>query len=560
MSDKPSDKTGDGVAERATARAAAKAPVSAHPAFPAIVGLWFAALFGMGSLVLPVAIYEQTASATGIASVWTAAQAPLGVTARILISLVAAAAGVLAGLAVARKVAAASPARPMARRAAALSPLVSADTRPAKRPISAHEELGEGGLDAAEKPKKRRALSVTDDSARSEFLDYAPVPGNFDYAAPEASTELDLAHFAQEAPDDDEQPALEEEVAFEPAAPEHSEPEPFEDLAMTAPAPTASAPFARPFDMPLETPEAFGPVAAEETVTYQPEPEVDARPVTERPLGDLAIAQLVERFALALEGHRAVAAAPVAEVHAMPAASAPQDAETPTPVAQPAAPFDDPFAAPAAAAMPAALRPMDFGAFGEDEDEDDEGALPDLDLTSVLSRSVRAFAPPSAPAPSTLGPAAPTAAPAFVAPPAVDFGFARPGPAAFADPLSASANSASEDDAEDEGYSSLLAMKSPFGLPREAVRVEDEDADSDSIEPVVIFPHQADRRPAPATDGPAQGSAFAAASRPFDAPAARLEALDRTGTAAPAPRATSGETERALREALEKLQRMSGAA
>jgi hypothetical protein len=459
----------------------------------------------------------------------------------------------------------------MARRAAALSPLASADTRPAKRPISAHEELGEGGLDATEKPKKRRSLSVTDDSARSEFLDYAPVPGDFDYAAPEASVELDLADFAQEAPEDDELAAFESGTAAEdepgadkprqifglvhsePPASGHFEPEHFEETSMPAPQPTDAAPFARPFDMPTVAPAPFAPVAVPETATDRPEPEVDARPVTERPLGDLAIAQLVERFALALEGHRAAAPSPVASAPAVPAAFAPQDAEAPTPGAQPAAAIADPFAAPAAAAMPAALRPMDFADFGEDEDEEHEDALPDLDLTSVLSRSVRAFAPPSAPA-------VPAAAPAFVAPPAVDFGFARPAPAAFADPVAASANLAGEDDAEDEGYSSLLAMKSPFGLPREAVRIEDEDTDFDSIEPVVVFPHQADRRPAPATDGLPHGGAFAAASRPFDAPATRLEALDRTGIAAPGPRADSGETERALREALEKLHRMSGAA
>ena len=35
-----------------------KAPISTHPAFPAIVALWFAALLGLGSLVLPAVLLE----------------------------------------------------------------------------------------------------------------------------------------------------------------------------------------------------------------------------------------------------------------------------------------------------------------------------------------------------------------------------------------------------------------------------------------------------------------------------------------------------------------------
>ena len=38
-----------------------KAPISAHPLFPAIVALWFAALLGVGSLVLPVVLFEKLA-------------------------------------------------------------------------------------------------------------------------------------------------------------------------------------------------------------------------------------------------------------------------------------------------------------------------------------------------------------------------------------------------------------------------------------------------------------------------------------------------------------------
>ena len=143
MSDKPRRK------------AAGQPPVSAHPAFPAIVALWFAALLGLGSLVLPTALFERVTVASGLAEVFAAAAPPLGVTARIVVALAAAALGALAGLAIARQVAAANapqPVHPPRRRAAPRR----AARRAAKRPISAHEELGEGGLDAERDTDDRR--------------------------------------------------------------------------------------------------------------------------------------------------------------------------------------------------------------------------------------------------------------------------------------------------------------------------------------------------------------------------------------------------------------------
>ncbi len=43
----------------------AKAPISSHPAFPAIVALWFAALLGLGTLILPVGLLERLAASRG---------------------------------------------------------------------------------------------------------------------------------------------------------------------------------------------------------------------------------------------------------------------------------------------------------------------------------------------------------------------------------------------------------------------------------------------------------------------------------------------------------------
>ena len=54
MSDKPNRKS------------AGQPPVSAHPAFPVIVALWFAALLGIGSVVPPLAMFENAAIASGL--------------------------------------------------------------------------------------------------------------------------------------------------------------------------------------------------------------------------------------------------------------------------------------------------------------------------------------------------------------------------------------------------------------------------------------------------------------------------------------------------------------
>ena len=162
---------------------ASQVPISQHPVFPAIVALWFAALLGIGSLVLPVALFEALAEATGLAAAVPAAAPPLGVTARILIALVFAALGVVAGLYIARKVVAAQGAtRPAARRRA--QPASTRRDEAAKRPISAREELGVESFDEpieaprpapapTPAPGRRRALAVTDESGPSELLDRA---------------------------------------------------------------------------------------------------------------------------------------------------------------------------------------------------------------------------------------------------------------------------------------------------------------------------------------------------------------------------------------------------
>lgn len=171
---------------------AAKPSVSAHPAFPAIVALWFAALLGIGFAILPTSLLESVISATGLPAIVAQAAPPLGMTARILLSLAAAAVGAVLGYLFARKLGKAS--RPahdgeQANRSqeepfAASSPrALNVDDLDSERFETPHADddvpttpAKDFGRSSAA-PARRRALSVTDETGPSEFLYTVPLPG-----------------------------------------------------------------------------------------------------------------------------------------------------------------------------------------------------------------------------------------------------------------------------------------------------------------------------------------------------------------------------------------------
>ena len=134
-----------------------KQPISTHKAFPIIVALWFAALLGLGSLVVPVAVIEQIVAATGLPKILSFTAPPLGMTARALIALAFALAGGAAGLFIARQV------------AKAHSKELDESGR---TPIAAHDELGSEGFDAP----RRRSLFVDDSETPREVYEEAPLP------------------------------------------------------------------------------------------------------------------------------------------------------------------------------------------------------------------------------------------------------------------------------------------------------------------------------------------------------------------------------------------------
>ena len=152
-----------------------KAPISTHPAFPAIVALWFAALLGLGSLVLPVALFEAFVAASGIAAFVPPAEPPLGVTARAVIALTGAIAGAALGLLLARQVA-------RSQTPAGTGSIASGEMREL-RPIFAHDELGEEGLGSFEPaplgperhaPQPAEDTLTTQDETMTERRDFEP--------------------------------------------------------------------------------------------------------------------------------------------------------------------------------------------------------------------------------------------------------------------------------------------------------------------------------------------------------------------------------------------------
>ncbi|MBY0394830.1 MAG: hypothetical protein K2Q27_16380, partial [Novosphingobium sp.] len=77
------------------------APVTAHRLFPAFAALWFAALFGLGSLAIPGSLLGAVVLKTGLPAIVPAAAPPLGFTAHLLVAFALAVFGAALGLAVA---------------------------------------------------------------------------------------------------------------------------------------------------------------------------------------------------------------------------------------------------------------------------------------------------------------------------------------------------------------------------------------------------------------------------------------------------------------------------
>lgn len=414
------------------------------------------------------------------------------------------------------------------------------------------------------------------------------------------------------------QPLFTSREAAVPAPLDFAEPAPFAPLANNAaiaeeePAPLAAptfapmpAPFAAATDAPLAEPvepmpAAEAPASAASAEFAPTAAPIAAMPEPLPPVAGLGMTDLASRLQQSMQRRRAArsgSAAPIesapttgtaaqdaplaapAITPSLPAADAPPADLAPTPAAfadsagllSPAPAFAAPDPAvvvpPAPLAMPAALRPLDLGdPVMDDADDMLASLLPPRNIAIPV-------APIAAPAPEAAAQPAPFAAPPAPAPvlqPLPDAFQALQ--AAFAPVAEAEAETEVEptsgdsepdrapDAVEEESYASLLDIGQPLAARSQFVRIEEPEADSVEVEPVVIFPGQAQFGAPAAVPAPfAAPQAEAVPFRKFDAPSTAGQG----GTIAAAsgmPATDPSEADQALRAALANLQRMSGAA
>ena len=284
-------------------RSPGQLPLSRHPLFPMVVGLWFSALLGLGSLALRASLLERLALALHLDLVIPAAALPLGLTTRMLLALVLAVGGGLVGLILARRLGQAVP----QRRARKVAPIVVAAAAAARGDDD--EDLARLEAARAAHPRRRRSLTAGDEMAPPTPLDPAPLPGTHTgNPGPRILTFGDLEPIPPLGTATGDRPEPVDEPGIARAAPQ-----PVAQAAATASTPAlapalAPAPERRPAPPPALAPL---PLAASAPVEGSA-----ARRLREAPLATLGVVELVERFALALDARRARIAA-----NAAPAAS-----------------------------------------------------------------------------------------------------------------------------------------------------------------------------------------------------------------------------------------------
>lgn len=343
-------------------------PITAHRLFPVIVALWFAALFGTGSFVVPVEMLEKLVAATGLPKLVPAAAPPLGFTARALVALALTGLGALAGVLIALRLRGGSRFGEGAEAKAPRGRFVRSRKRkdtgegrrrardlhpdaPVRRPVAAREDLsdieplGEPAFETSTGPVRRRPLRLPEDEqAGFAVREHAVLPQGeahrdevrADLGPPPFAVPIEATLFAEVEPvpvAEDVSPAIAQPPARD-FAPEVANPE------IPAVVEPAFEPLAEPAQFAQVAPARSGEEAQEGP---EPAPErsfeqppfaaaVTARaagPVAGRPVDELGTVQLVERLAMAMAARRERAAAQVApgasEPHPAFAASIVQD-------------------------------------------------------------------------------------------------------------------------------------------------------------------------------------------------------------------------------------------
>lgn len=538
---------------------AKKPSVTSHKLFPAVVTVWFAALFGLASLAIRPASIEGVVLATGIDHVIAQAAPPLGNTMRILLALLMTGLGAVLGLIVARRLAkpksmsastkrrrrveaiddSASPVaafgrkepivtvdddgdevQPIARRRQQLALLDDDDSTDNEPPVPVNGHI----LDVTELPLKSfdevDGIWLHESDRSTPPRDYEPQGAHANGSMPDLSANVaDVAEFLEDARADahagsiDGAPRKSNIPLFDSYVRRLNAGVGSNDSDATAPGFVSLEPIAAIQDDDLgDIGEAPALEQNGEAKVAQPSPPSGSQPtptygnaaerIASAPLHDLSHVELLERLALTIARRRAERSAP-----AEPAF----DRVPVTPAAEQAAPEETRlsdmatvtvlprFAAPPArseSVVPAALRPH----WADMQDDDD--ALP-------------AYVPPRS----------------IASPKAAQ----RPDPLAPADAKAADPEVEKAELLED-GYFSLRGMSK--ATPDTATTTADEPEHDDKRPlPRFAFPmRQADIAPPSPAAGP----------RMFDAPQGSEPVGD--------------QTEQALRAALATLRRMSGTA
>lgn len=320
---------------RSSARRAG-APVTAHRLFPAFAALWFAALFGLGSLAIPSSLLGAVVLKTGLPAVVPAAAPPLGFTAHLLVAFALTVSGAALGLALALRlrprsaavIRAAAPVAPAAEPEAAESYKVRArdahPDAPPRRPLVLTEALVDSAIDEAAEPelepaapllrRKRMPLASEAETEAAPTTPWIPefTPGGTGAIRPLDLSVLDLddpveqPYFAKPEP-----VAVEAvEVPSEPAPEPEPEPEPVAERPAEPAAPVMIA--ATP-----QLPTGFAAALADVA-------DGKRSPVAGAPLENLGLVQLIERLALAIAEQKAANEAVIAADNAAAAEAAPE--------------------------------------------------------------------------------------------------------------------------------------------------------------------------------------------------------------------------------------------
>jgi hypothetical protein len=571
-------------------------PISRHPLFPAIVALWFAALFGLGSLMVSPALIERIVSATGLAKVLPMAAPPLGATARILFALALTGLGGLVGLVAGRRVA------------------QTAEEAPARMPFAGLEADGEPEVVPVEErassgsPRRRRALALPVEDAvpleEPEIVapeaEQPPILNlsELDFDGIEAADPVDPLLLAEEtyrqpdleapeivaaewSPAEDEAPVpptssddadeqgpfgripewlepRQEAHSFSPArwGAAHDE---VSQPAAPAPAPESLSnrlfeAYSRSLNEPAETSEVqplFTACAADtdadsaqETATFEERLQAAER-IAGADLEDLSQVELLERLALAMERQRRLRTAatqaepedrPISDEVAIAADPTPPSAET---IAFPAERPADSIL-PRLASVSPFTAPLRSVPDTQDLDRDDSAPVAKMEVPTPIPAALRpigfdAFGHDDAD----------DALPGYVPPRHISLALANPVavlPEAPAEP---------ENEVEDrEQYAAFDTLSEDFDYDEAPEDDEEETVLAKGYSSLLNLSRQSPRQNFVRLDEEASTTEVADdvsevnGARPFDPPA----------------RPDPGETEKALRAALATLQRMSGAA